>query len=118
MARTRVGRPPEATKLVHDQITLFRLSGTLDARFKYRRLAAGVEGDVVFDLSEIDGLDATGAERWRELLAELKSAISITLVDVPDVLLPAIAAGTFAVAAFIATCPVRRCRSSTSRARG
>ncbi len=93
----RVGRPPEATKLVHEQITLFRLSGTLDGRFRQRRLASGVEGDVVFDLGEIEGLDATGAERWRELLAELSGATSITLIDVPDVLLPAIADGRFAV---------------------
>jgi eukaryotic-like serine/threonine-protein kinase len=96
-ALRKTGRAPEATKLVHDQITLFRLTGTLDGRFKQRRLASGVEGDVIFDLAEIEGLDAQGAVRWRELLAELGSAVSITLVDVPDVLLPAIADGTFAV---------------------
>ncbi len=96
-AMKKVGRSPEATKLVHDQITLFRLSGTLDGRFRQRRLASGVEGDVVLDLAEVEGLDPVGAERWRELLTELSSANSITLVDVPDVLLPAIANGTFAV---------------------
>jgi eukaryotic-like serine/threonine-protein kinase len=96
-ALRKVGNPPEATKLVHEQITMFRLSGTLDARFKQRRLASGVEGDVIFDLADIEGLDATGAERWRDLLGELGSATSITLVDVPEVLLPAIAGGVFAV---------------------
>src|SRR5262249_6013011 len=93
----RVGKAPEAIKLVHEEGTLFQLSGTLDGRFRQRRLASGVEGDVVFDLAEIEGLDATGAERWRELLDQLSSATTITLVDVPDVLLPAIAEGRFAV---------------------
>ncbi len=96
-ATRKLGRQPEATKLVHGQVTLFRLTGTLDGRFRMRRLAAGVEGDVVFDLGEIEGLDATGAERWRELLGELSSAISVTLVDVPQVVLAAIASGSFTV---------------------
>jgi serine/threonine-protein kinase len=93
----RVGKPPEATKLVHEQITLFRLSGTLDGRFRQKRLASGVEGDVVFDLSEIEGLDAAGAERWRELLNALSAAISITVVDVPELLLGPIADGVFSM---------------------
>jgi serine/threonine-protein kinase len=93
----RVGKPPEATKLVHEQITLFRLSGTLDGRFRQKRLASGVEGDVVFDLAEIEGLDAVGAERWRELLSELSAAISITVVDVPEMLLGPIADGVFSM---------------------
>jgi serine/threonine-protein kinase len=96
-ALRKVGKPPEAIKLVHEKVTLFRLSGTLDGRFRQRRLASGVEGDVVFDLADIEGVDAVGAERWRELLGELASATTITLVDVPDVLLPAIAEGRFAV---------------------
>jgi serine/threonine protein kinase len=96
-ALRKVGKPPEAIKLVHEKVTMFRLSGTLDARFRQRRLASGVEGDVVFDLADIEGVDAVGAERWRELLGELSSATTITLVDVPDVLLPAIAEGRFAV---------------------
>jgi tRNA A-37 threonylcarbamoyl transferase component Bud32/ABC-type transporter Mla MlaB component len=92
-----VGRPPEETKLVHGDVTLFQIVGTLDRRFKPRRLASGVEGWVVFDLAEVDGLDATGAARWKQLLEALTTATAITLVEVPESLLAHVAGGRFSI---------------------
>jgi serine/threonine-protein kinase len=91
------GRPPEETKLVHGDVTLFQITGTLDRRFKPRRLASGVEGHVVFDLAEVDGLDPTGAARWKQLLEALTAATSIVLVEVPESLLAHVAGGRFSI---------------------
>ncbi|HVS17871.1 MAG TPA: protein kinase, partial [Planctomycetota bacterium] len=89
----RVGPPPEEMKLVHGDVTLLVLSGTLDQRFRPRRLASGVEGEVVLDVGGVGAIDATGAERFRQLLSSLEEAGSVTLVDVPASLLREIAGG-------------------------
>jgi serine/threonine protein kinase len=91
----RTGRSPDATKLVQGEVTLLQLSGTLDDRFRPRRLASGVEGNVVFDLAEVEGVDDQGASSWRLLLYGMSVATSITLVDVPEVLLEPILNGVF-----------------------
>ena len=91
------GRPPEETKLVHGEVTLFQITGTLDRRFKPRRLASGVEGHVVFDLAEVEGLDPVGAARWKQLLDALTAATSIVLVEVPEPLLAHVAGGRFSI---------------------
>jgi serine/threonine protein kinase len=91
----RTGRAPEASKLVQGEVTLFQLSGRLDDRFRPRRLAAGVEGNVVFDLGEVEGLDDRGAQSWRQLLDAVAIATSITLVDLPEALLEPVLRGHF-----------------------
>jgi serine/threonine protein kinase len=91
----RAHRPPEATKLVHGEVTLLQLAGALDARFQPRRLASGVEGHVVLDLGQVESIDVTGAQRLSELLGEL-SAASPLLVDAPPAILPWIADGRIA----------------------
>src|SRR5262249_30662745 len=93
----RVGRPPETTKLVHGDVPLFHLSGTIDRRFRPRRLTAGIEGDVVVDLGEVEGVDDDGAAGWRELIEQLAVARSVTLVDVPEVLLQLICASSLGI---------------------
>ncbi|MEO6954194.1 MAG: protein kinase [Polyangia bacterium] len=89
----RIGPPPEETKLVHGDVTLLVLSGTLDQRFRPRRLSSGVEGDVVLDLGGVASMDATGVERFRQLLTALESARSLTIVDATEPLLRHIASG-------------------------
>ena len=89
----RVGPPPEETKLVHGDVTLLVLSGTLDQRFRPRRLSSGVEGDVVLDVGGVVAIDATGVERFRQLLEALESARSLTLVDATEPLLRHVASG-------------------------
>ena len=89
----RVGPAPGETKLVHGDVTLLVLSGTLDQRFRPRRLSSGVEGDVVLDVGGVVAMDATGVERFRQLLTALESARSLTLVDATEPLLRHIASG-------------------------
>lgn len=91
------GRPPDAAKLVHGDVTLLTLSGTLDQRFQPRRLASGIEGEVVFDLSAVEAADATGCERWSRLLGQLGNATQIVLVELPPPLWQQAADGRFKI---------------------
>jgi serine/threonine-protein kinase len=89
----KVGPPPEEMKLVHGDVTLLVLTGTLDQRFRPRRLAAGVEGEVVLDTGGVGAVDATGAERFRQLMNSLEEGGKVTLVDLPAPLLREVANG-------------------------
>ena len=89
----KIGPPPEEMKLIHGDVTLLVLSGTLDQRFRPRRLAAGVEGAVVLDTGGVGSADATGIERFRQLLTALEGAASVTLIDLPESLLREVASG-------------------------
>ena len=89
----KIGPPPEEMKLIHGDVTLLVLQGTIDQRFRPRRLASGVEGEIVLDVSGVGGIDATGAERLRQLLASLEEAGTVTIVDAPAPLLREIAGG-------------------------
>jgi serine/threonine protein kinase len=91
------GRPPDAAKLVHGDVTLLTLSGTLDQRFQPRRLASGIEGEVVFDLSAVEAADATGCERWSRLLGQLGNATQIVVVELPPPLWQQAADGRFKI---------------------
>jgi serine/threonine protein kinase len=93
----KIGPPPEELKLVHGEVTLLVLSGTLDQRFRPRRLASGVEGEVVLDVGGVVGCDMTGLERFTQLLQSFSGAGAVTLVDVPDALLREINSGTLAL---------------------
>ncbi len=92
-APRKIGPPPEEMKLVHGEVTLLVLSGTLDQRFRPRRLAAGVEGEVLLDLGGVLSIDATGVERFRQLLSSLENQGSVTLIDVPESILREVASG-------------------------
>ena len=90
---SRIGPPPEEMKLIHGEVTLLVLSGTLDQRFRPRRLSAGVEGEVVLDVGGVAGIDATGVERFSNLVTSLGESGSVTLVDVTEPILREIASG-------------------------
>jgi serine/threonine protein kinase len=78
----RLGAAPTGTKMVHGEITLLEIAGTLDQRFKPKRLASGIEGHVVLDLAGVENAD--DAQRWNQLLDELAGATSITVVELPQ----------------------------------
>lgn len=81
-------------KLVHEQVTYFRIGGVIDKRFRARSLLEGVEGEVVLDLRELAGIAEDGREEWDRLRAGLaERARLVTLVDVPPPILSAMQAG-------------------------
>jgi anti-anti-sigma regulatory factor len=81
-----------AEKHVEGRATYVRLSGDLDASFPAAKLAEGLEGLLVVDLSGIGKVDPPGAAGWRAFVA----AVSVTceavwLVSCPPVFLERLA---------------------------
>jgi serine/threonine protein kinase len=77
-------RPPVmVSKLVEDQVTVLRLTGDLDTRFRPARVATGLEGAVVLVLDDLQ-LGVQGKEGWSRLMEYLDAQCSeVALVDLP-----------------------------------
>jgi anti-anti-sigma regulatory factor len=69
------------TKEVGETLTIFKLKGTLDGSASLRRLADGVEGDTLIDLSEVDEVDKAGIDVIGRFLSELSSRIHLAGAD-------------------------------------
>ncbi len=77
-------KPPRIIKLVHGNVTYYRIIGTIGTTFRARPLLVGSEGEVVIDLAEIDRFEPGGTAQWRRLVKTLARQVSsVTLVDVP-----------------------------------
>ncbi|HEY4181315.1 MAG TPA: protein kinase [Kofleriaceae bacterium] len=78
-----IDKPPRVIKLVHDSVTYYRLIGSIGESFRARPFLVGAEGEVVFDLAEIESFDPSGLPEWRRLLKSLSAQVpAITLVDI------------------------------------
>ncbi len=55
-------------KMVEREGTFIRLAGDLDINFPREKLAEGLEGDVVVDLSAVGRVDEDGAREWGEFV--------------------------------------------------
>jgi eukaryotic-like serine/threonine-protein kinase len=87
-------RPPTISKLVHGPVTFFRIAGTMGNKFRARPLRLGIEGEVVIDLEDVEHFAAD--DEWSDLLDELtRRAVSLTLVDIGEPILRAVADGQF-----------------------
>jgi anti-anti-sigma regulatory factor len=67
-----LSRRIQAEKILHGRFTLMKLSGNLDAAFPGEKLAEGVEGLVVVDVSGVGGVDPAGAAEFRKFLSLMK----------------------------------------------
>lgn len=56
-------------KHVDGRSTYLKLSGSLDGSFPREKIAEGLEGTIVIDVSGIGGIDPAGAAEWRGLIA-------------------------------------------------
>ncbi len=71
-------------KQIDGRATYLKLSGDLDGAFPTNKLAEGLEGDVMFDLSGIGKIDPAGAAEWRQLMAQIAAPVDrILLVGCP-----------------------------------
>jgi hypothetical protein len=71
-------------KQIDGRATFLKLSGDLDGAFPTNKLAEGLEGDVMFDLSAIGKIDPAGAAEWRQLMAQIAAPVDrILLVGCP-----------------------------------
>ncbi len=75
-------------KYVEGNYTFLRLSGNLDGAFSSEKVAEGLEGLVVVDVSGLGGVDIAGAAEWRNFITLARNgAQRIFLLDCPPVLL-------------------------------
>jgi hypothetical protein len=71
-------------KQIEGRATYVKLSGDLDSSFPREKLADGVEGDVMFDLSGVGKIDPAGAAEWRTLMTQIAGPTErILLVGCP-----------------------------------
>jgi hypothetical protein len=82
MRKTRI------EKKVHDRFTFISLSGDLGEDLPIRKIAEGLEGDIVFDLAGVGQVSPTGYEQWGQLLGTIApSTERIIIVGLPAMVL-------------------------------
>ncbi len=75
-------------KHVEGEYTFVRLWGNLDGAFPSEKVAEGLEGSVVVDVSGLGGVDIAGAAEWRNFITLARGgAKRIYLIDCPPILL-------------------------------
>jgi hypothetical protein len=83
-----LSRRMEVDKLVEGNFTYVRLSGDLNASFPRSKLADGLEGTVIVDMTNMGRLDPAGAAEWRTFLQMLTPAItSFSIEGMPSLYL-------------------------------
>lgn len=86
-------------KLVLEDTTVLWFGGTLDGTLKSNKLAEGLEGSVVLNLSDIMHVQQAGIRAWREFVGEAsRRARQITLVNCPALVIERALEGTDGVA--------------------
>lgn len=99
-------KPPRIIKLIHGQVTYFRIIGSIGSMFRARPLLVGAEGEVVIDLAEVQTFDPLGQREWRRLIKSLATQVpAVTLVDVTESFVT-VAAETFSIARNVAVASV------------
>lgn len=83
-----LSRRMEVDKVVEGEFTYVRLAGDLNASFPRGRLADGLEGTVIIDMTNMGRLDPAGAAEWRTFLQMLTPAItSFSIKGMPSLYL-------------------------------
>ena len=77
---TQLSRRLFVDKLVQGNFTHLYLEGDLDSKFPREKLADGLEGVVVIDLSDMGKLDPAGAAEWRTFLETIELSVDAVLI--------------------------------------
>ena len=81
-------RALQVEKYVEGRNTYVRLSGSLDGSFPSEKVAEGLEGEVVIDVSGIGTLDIAGTAEWRNFITLARvGADRLSILDCSPVLL-------------------------------
>jgi anti-anti-sigma regulatory factor len=108
-------------KQIDGRATYLKLSGDLDKSLPSDKLAEGLEGDVIFDLSSVGKIDPAGAAEWRLLMARIAAPVErILLVGCPAAFVERLTksddlAGKGMVLSFTMPYSCASCRSTTAR---
>jgi anti-anti-sigma regulatory factor len=83
-----VERRLQIDKQVDGKFTWLKLTGNLDGAFPSNKIAEGLEGSIVVDVSGVGTIDLAGAAEWRNFVVQAKaSAERIVVVGCPPILL-------------------------------
>ena len=75
-------------KYVEGRSTYVRISGNLDGSFSSEKVAEGLEGVVVVDVSGLGAVDIAGAAEWRNFITLARQGVDrICLVGCPPILM-------------------------------
>ena len=82
------GQRLRVDKVIEDRFTYLKLSGDLDASFPRIKLAEGLEGVIVMDLTSLGRVEPAGAAEWRSFIQIISPAAeAIFLLGVPPAFL-------------------------------
>lgn len=71
-------------KIIEDRSTYLKLSGNLDGSFPREKLAEGMEGTIIMDVTGMGKIDPAGAAEWRGFLQMITpTAEALYLLGVP-----------------------------------
>ncbi len=98
-----IGDDRAVSKTILEDVTYFRLGRKLGADLNVRRLSAGLEGRVVYDVAWVKQLEPKGVEKLFQVLETVSKGATTLLWRVPPVLLEAMAATGKVPAATVAT---------------
>lgn len=82
------GQRLRVDKVIEDRFTFLKLSGDLDSSFPRIKLAEGLEGVIVMDLTSLGRVEPAGAAEWRSFIQIITPAAeAIFLLGVPPAFL-------------------------------
>jgi eukaryotic-like serine/threonine-protein kinase len=103
-------------KIVRGDLTFFRLEDVIDSNLNVRRLAAGIEGRVIYDFGSVSGADPSAGPRLRQMLEQAAARATVFLWRVPEQILTLFAATGLpprvSVASVYVPCACARCGES------
>jgi hypothetical protein len=83
-----VERRLHVDKHVDGKFTFLKLVGNLDGAFPSNKIAEGLEGSIVVEVSGVGTIDLAGAAEWRNFVVQAKStAERVVVVGCPPILL-------------------------------
>lgn len=104
-------------KLVHEDVTYFRLASRLSVDLNARRLASGLEGRVVYDFGSVAAVDASAGPKLIQIFETAAQNAKVFLWRVPPSVLQSLAQTGKPVKATLCTlylpCDCRNCGSKT-----
>ncbi len=75
-----LSRRMQAEKIFEGRFIMLKLAGNLDGSFPAEKLAEGVEGTVVVEVSGVGGVDPAGAAQFRKFLSFLRPHVERVLL--------------------------------------
>ncbi|MCG8424837.1 MAG: hypothetical protein MJE77_43670 [Proteobacteria bacterium] len=87
-AQADIAQRLRVDKIIEDRFTYLKLSGDLDDGFPHIKLAEGLEGAIIIDLTDLGRIEPAGAAQWRTFIQLITPAAEIIVfLGVPPIFL-------------------------------